>query len=63
MIAATAPGATPPAPALQTMQGQWKDAGEKYLLSVSGQEWPATVEGDRLKITAQNMELVFSRED
>jgi hypothetical protein len=60
-----APGAGPAvvSPALQTMQGQWKEAGAKYVLSISGQELPATVEGDRLKIASQNMELVFSRED
>jgi hypothetical protein len=57
------PSAATPAPASQTMQGQWKDAGGKYQLSFSGQEWPATVEGDRLKIANQNMELVFSRQD
>jgi hypothetical protein len=65
--AAPAPGAAAPAsassPALQTLQGQWKDAGGKYVLSFSGQEWPATVEGDRLKVASQNMELVFSRQD
>ena len=63
----SAPGAAaaaaPPAPALQTLQGQWKEAGGKYTLSFSGQEWPATVQGDRLKISSQNMELVFSRQD
>ena len=57
------PSAATPVPASQTMQGQWKDAGGKYQLSFSGQEWPATVEGDRLKIANQNMELVFSRQD
>jgi hypothetical protein len=46
------------------LQGQWKDAGGKYLLSLSGgQELAASVEGDRLMIASQGMDLVFNRED
>jgi hypothetical protein len=44
---------------LQTFQGQWKDQGDKYLISVSGQDVPASVNGDRLTITTKGMDLVF----
>jgi hypothetical protein len=47
----------------QNLQGQWKDLDGKYQLSISGQEMMATVEGDRLKIASQGMDLVFNRED
>jgi len=47
----------------QTLQGQWKDLGGKYQLSFPGQELPASVEGDRLMIASQGMDLVFNRED
>jgi hypothetical protein len=51
----------------QNLQGQWKRLDGKYQISVStaGREadLAAAVEGDRLTITGQRMNLVFSRED
>ena len=59
-----APAAGAPPSGTQTLEGKWQDAGGKYLLSLSGgQELPAKVEGDRLMIASQGMELVFNRED
>jgi hypothetical protein len=48
---------------LQTLPGQWKEAGNSYQLSVSGQDVPATVEGDRLTIKGEGMDLVFDPAD
>lgn len=48
---------------LQTLQGQWKDAGNGYQISVSGQDVPASVEGDRLTIKGEGMDLVFNPAD
>ena len=48
---------------LQTLQGQWKDAGNGYQVSISGQDVPATVEGDRLTIKGEGMDLVFNPTD
>ncbi len=49
---------------LQTFQGKWQDLdGGKYNLSFSSAEMPATVEGDRLSLKSQNMDMVFNRED
>jgi hypothetical protein len=48
---------------LQTLQGQWKDAGNGYQLSISGQDVPATVEGDRLTIKGEGLDLVFNPAD
>ncbi len=56
------PTAGAAASAPQTLQGQWKGEG-RYLLALSGTEVPATVEGDRLTIKGEGMDLVFSRED
>lgn len=47
----------------QTLQGQWKDLDGKYQLSFPDSKMPATIEGDRLTLKAQEMELVFNRED
>jgi hypothetical protein len=58
-----APGGGVPAGGLQTLQGQWQDlGGGKYQLTLSGMELPATVEGERLGIKANGMELVFNPE-
>lgn len=49
---------------LQTLQGQWNDLeANKYQLSVSGATLPATIQGDRLTVKAEGMDLVFNRED
>jgi hypothetical protein len=45
------------------VQGQWKDADNKYLLSFSGQDLPTSVEGDRLSVKNEGLEWVFARED
>jgi len=42
----------------QTLQGQWKDLVE-ISAQFSSQELPASVEGDRLMIASQGMDLVF----
>jgi hypothetical protein len=57
------PGIPPPAPVIQTVQGQWKDADNKYLLTVSGQDLPASVENDRLSVKVESLDWVFTRED
>jgi hypothetical protein len=46
-----------------TVAGTWKEAEGKYLLSFSGTELPATIEGDRLTIKGDGLDLVFDRED
>ncbi|HEV2210356.1 MAG TPA: CvpA family protein [Verrucomicrobiae bacterium] len=57
------PGLKLPTPAAisnpQTIDGQWKDQDGKYDLSLNGQDFPATVEGERLTIKGQGMDLVF----
>ncbi|HZR21284.1 MAG TPA: CvpA family protein [Verrucomicrobiae bacterium] len=52
-----------PPPPVQTVQGQWQDANGKYLLSISSQDLPTTVEGDRLSMKTEAAEWVFARED
>lgn len=52
----------------QTLQGQWKHLDgkeDRYELSFSaaGQEFAATVDGDRLSLTNATSRLAFSRED
>jgi hypothetical protein len=61
--APTLGSATPPTSGQQTLQGQWKDLDTKYLLSFSGVDLNATVEGDRLTIKSPSMDLIFDRED
>jgi hypothetical protein len=65
--AAPAVAGAAPASGSQNLQGQWKRLDGKYQISVStaGREadLAAAVEGDRLTITGQRMNLVFSRED
>jgi uncharacterized membrane protein required for colicin V production len=61
-VAGAAPSSGP-----QTMKGQWKDLDGKYQLALSGgskeELLTATIEGDRLTIGAEGMDLVFDRED
>jgi hypothetical protein len=58
------PAAGTSAGGAQTMQGEWKGLdANKYQLTFSGADLPATVEGDRLMIKAEGMDLAFSRED
>jgi uncharacterized membrane protein required for colicin V production len=51
----------------QTLQGQWQDLDGKYQIAVTigdkEANLAATVEADRLTITGEGMNLVFSRED
>jgi hypothetical protein len=61
--AGVAPSAGP-----QTFKGQWTAAGEgKYQLALSGAakdaSWAAKIDGDRLTIGVEGMDLVFDRED
>ena len=53
----------PPPPPVQNMQGQWKDANGKYLITISSQDLPTTVENDRLTMKGDGMEWVFAHED
>ena len=53
----------PPLPQVQNLQGQWKDANGKYLVTLSNQDLPATVENDRLSMKSEGMDWVFARED
>ena len=50
----------------QTLKGQWKGAQGKYILSLSGgakeEQFSATVEGDRLTIGGEGLNLIFDRE-
>jgi uncharacterized membrane protein YvlD (DUF360 family) len=59
--------AATPSGGMQTLRGQWKNEDGKYQLTLSGgtrdEQLAATVEGDRLTITAEGMALVFDRED
>jgi hypothetical protein len=58
---------TAPASGTQTVQGQWKNLDGKYQLTVSTAgkeaELAAVVEGDRLMITGDGRNLVFTREN
>ena len=63
----TAAGAVPSA-GPQTLKGQWTAALEgKYQLALSGagkeQSLMAKVDGDRLTIGVEGMDLMFDRED
>ena len=55
-----------PAGGPQTLKGQWKGAQGKYILSLAGgakeEQLSATVEGDRLTIGSEGLNLVFDRE-
>ena len=57
----------PPSIATPAAQGQWQRLDGKYqfTFSSSGREeqMPATVEGDRLKLTSDGAELILNRED
>jgi len=57
------PAAPGTSPGLQTLKGKWEDLDTRYLVSFSGLEMPATVDGDRLTIKTRAMELVFEPED
>ena len=52
-----------PSPGNQTVQGQWKSADGKYQLSLSGAELSGLVDEDRMTLTGDNVNLVFTRED
>ena len=62
-VATVPPAAPPPPPSVQTTQGQWKDANGKYLVTLSSQDLPVTVEGDRLHLKNEPLDWVFGRED
>src|SRR5690348_9901733 len=57
------PAPAPPPPPLQTLQGQWKDANGKYLITFSGQDLPTTVENDRLHMQSEVLDWVFVSEE
>ena len=51
----------------QTLKGQWKNLDGKYQLTLSGgsrdEQMTAAVEGDRLMVGREGMDLVFDQED
>jgi hypothetical protein len=48
----------------QTLDGQWSGAEGKYILTLPGKgDVSANVDGDRLTVTGEGLELAFSRED
>ncbi len=59
--AAAAVGAV--APSVQNVPGQWKEANGKYLVTLSSQDLPASVEGDRLSMKNESLDWVFAREN
>jgi hypothetical protein len=60
-------GAAPTAGGPQTLKGQWKSVESKYQLLLSGagrdEVLSANLEGDRLTIGMQGLDLAFDRED
>jgi hypothetical protein len=54
--------AAPAASSLQNFSGEWKDVEGKYLLTLAGNDLPASVDGDRLTVKSEGTELVFDRE-
>jgi len=47
-----------------TLEGEWKGADGKYVLSLAGKgDVSATVDGDRLTLAGSGLELAFSREE
>lgn len=57
------PAPAPPPPQLQTIQGQWKDANGKYLVTFTGQDLPTTVENERLHMQSEGLDWVFVSEE
>ena len=58
---------TVPTSGPQELKGQWKDLDGKYQLALSGgtkdELLTAKIEGDRLTIGGEGLDLVFDRED
>jgi len=53
-----------PISAQPTLEGQWKGAEGKYILTLPGKgDVSANVDGDRLTVTGEGLELAFSREE
>jgi hypothetical protein len=47
-----------------TLDGQWKGAEGKYILTLPGKgDVSAIVDGDRLTVTGEGLDLAFSREE
>jgi len=57
----------PPSIEMQTLSGQWQNAGGKYEVNLTVEGKPmtatATVEGERLMISGPGLELAFTREE
>ena len=66
-IRLAAAGAAPAGGGPQTLKGQWKASDGKYQLAISGgsrdEVLAATLEGDRLTIGMEGLDLAFDRED
>ena len=66
-IRLAAAGAAPAGGGPQTLKGQWKVSDGKYQLALSGgsrdEVLAATLEGDRLTIGMEGLDLAFDRED
>jgi hypothetical protein len=62
----TSPGA-PPSTKLETLSGQWSESDGRYVLNYSSggksEEATAEIQGDRLVIAGQRLEMAFERED
>ena len=57
-----APAGNQPPPPLENKSGTWESASGKYLLSFSGNDVVANIEGGRLSFTSEGATLVFERE-
>jgi hypothetical protein len=54
----------PPLSQQPTLEGEWKGAEGKYILTLQGKgDVSANVDGDRLTATGEGLELAFSREE
>jgi hypothetical protein len=66
-IRMAAGGAAPASGGLQTLKGQWKSSDGKYQLALSGasrdESLAANLDGDRLTIGMEGLDLAFDRED
>jgi hypothetical protein len=52
-----------PSTDIQTLQGQWQGADGKYQLTLTGKDFSGTVEGDRLMMSGDGLEIAFVKED
>jgi hypothetical protein len=58
-----APNTVPGPVTVQNLQGTWDETSGKYLFAFSGNDLIATLEGGRLSMSSEGMNLVFVHED